>query len=175
MQNGFVETLIGAAVIVVAVGFFYYGYNTTGSGAVAGYEVVARFDRVDGISAGTDVKMSGIKIGTVTSQELDQKTYRALVRMNVRNDIKLPEDSSIKVASEGLLGGAYLAVAPGGSDTMMVAGAEFETTQGSIDLVGLLGQAIFSGASSGSEEKPAASAPAPAPAAPSPAPASVTP
>jgi phospholipid/cholesterol/gamma-HCH transport system substrate-binding protein len=78
MQNGFVETLIGAAVIIVAVGFFYYGYNTTGSGAVAGYEIVARFDRVDGISAGTDVKMSGIKIGTVTSQELDQKAYHRL-------------------------------------------------------------------------------------------------
>jgi phospholipid/cholesterol/gamma-HCH transport system substrate-binding protein len=170
MQNGFVETLIGAAVIIVAVGFFYYGYNTTGSGAVAGYEVVARFDRVDGISAGTDVKMSGIKIGTVTSQELDQKTYRALVRMNIRNDIKLPEDSSIKVASEGLLGGAYLAVAPGGSDAMMVAGAEFETTQGSIDLVGLLGQAIFSGAGAG--DKPAETpAPAPGPSAPAPAPA----
>lgn len=162
MQNGFVETLIGAAVIIVAVGFFYYGYNTTGSGAIAGYEVVARFDRVDGISAGTDVKMSGIKIGTVASQELDQKTYRALVRMSIRNDIKLPDDSSIKVANEGLLGGAYLAVAPGGSDTMMVAGGEFETTQGSIDLVGLLGQAIFSGG--GSEEKPAATEPAAAPA-----------
>ena len=169
MQNGFVETLIGAAVIIVAVGFFYYGYNTTGSGAVAGYEIVARFNRVDGISAGTDVKMSGIKIGTVTSQELDQKTYRALVRMNIRNDIKLPEDSSIKVANEGLLGGAYLAVAPGGSDTMMVAGGEFETTQGSIDLVGLLGQAIFSGAGS-EEKKPAETAPAPEPTTPAPAP-----
>lgn len=165
MQNGFVETLIGAAVIIVAVGFFYYGYNTTGSGAVAGYEVVARFDRVDGISAGTDVKMSGIKIGTVTAQELDQKTYRALVRLSIRNDVKLPDDSSIKVANEGLLGGAYLAVSPGGSDTMMVAGSEFETTQGSIDLVGLLGQAIFSGA--GSEEKPAeAPAASPPPAMP---------
>lgn len=171
MQNGFVETLIGAAVIIVAVGFFYYGYNTTGSGAVAGYEVVARFDRVDGIAAGTDVKMSGIKIGSVTSQELDQKTYRALVRMNIRNDIKLPEDSSIKVANEGLLGGAYLAIAPGGSDAMMVAGGEFETTQGSIDLVGLLGQAIFSGSGS---DKPAETAPAPA-APPATAPAPGTP
>jgi phospholipid/cholesterol/gamma-HCH transport system substrate-binding protein len=171
MQNGFVETLIGAAVVIVAVGFFYYGWNTTGSGTVAGYEVAARFDRVGGISVGTDVKMSGIKIGTVTSQELDQKSYRALVRMNIRNDIKLPEDSSVKVASEGLLGGAYLAVAPGGSDTMMVAGSEFETTQGSIDLVGLLGQAIFSGASSGGDEKPAGTSPAPASEAPAPAPA----
>ena len=115
MQNGFVETLIGAAVVAVAGVFFYYGWNTTGSGQVAGYELIARFDRIDGISVGTDVRMSGIKIGSVISQELDQKTYRALVRMSVRNDIKVPEDSSIKVSSEGLLGGSYLAISPGGS------------------------------------------------------------
>jgi phospholipid/cholesterol/gamma-HCH transport system substrate-binding protein len=164
MQNGFVETLIGAAVVVVAAVFFYYGWHTTGSGAVSGYEVVAKFDRVDGIGVGTDVRMSGIKIGTVTAQELDQKTYRALVRMSIKNEILLPEDSSVKVSSEGLLGGAYLAISPGGSDTMMVAGAEFETTQGSIDLVGLLGQAIFSG---GGDSKPSTGGGAePAPAAP---------
>lgn len=166
MQNGFVETLIGAAVVAVAAVFFYYGWNTTGSGAVAGYEVVARFDRVDGITAGTDVRMSGIKIGTVTSQELDQKTYRALVRMNIRDEIKIPEDSSIKVATEGLLGGTYLAVAPGGSDTMLLAGGEFETTQGSIDLVGLLGKAMFSGGDEKKSGTPAPESPSPAPAPP---------
>lgn len=165
MQNGFVETLIGAAVVAVAGVFFYYGWNTTGSGQVAGYELVARFDRIDGISVGTDVRMSGIKIGSVISQELDQQTYRALVRMSVRNDIKVPEDSSIKVASEGLLGNSYLAVSPGGSDTMLLSGGEFETTQGSIDLVGLLGKAMFSG---GDEKKP--ETPAPGPSAPAPTP-----
>lgn len=165
MQNGFVETLIGAIVVAVAGAFFYYGWHTTGSGAVEGYEVVARFDRVDGINVGTDVKMSGIKIGSVTSQVLDQKTYRALIKMNVKQDIKIPLDSSIKVASEGLLGGAYLAISPGGSDEMMVKGSEFETTQGSVDLIGLLGQAMFSSGSSG-EKKSDEPAPAPAPATP---------
>jgi phospholipid/cholesterol/gamma-HCH transport system substrate-binding protein len=167
MQNGFVETLIGAAVVVVAGAFFYYGWNTTGSGAVSGYEVQARFDRVDGISIGSDVRMSGIKIGTVTSQELDQKSYRALVRMTIKTGIALPEDSSIKVASEGFLGGSFLSISPGGSDTMLAAGGEFETTQGSIDFVGLLGQAIFSGGDMKSETAPApATTPAPAPATP---------
>lgn len=168
MQNGFVETLIGAAVVAVAAIFFYYGWNTTGSGAVTGYEVTAKFDRVDGIGVGTDVRMSGIKIGTVTSQELDQKTYRAQLRMTIKTGIALPEDSSIKVASEGLLGGAYLSVSPGGSDTMMVSGAEFETTQGSIDFIGLIAQAMFSG---GGDKKPEGSTPAPQPSTPAPAPA----
>ena len=170
MQNGFVETLIGAAVVIVAGVFFYYGWNTTGSGAVTGYEVIAKFDRVDGVGVGTDVRMSGIKIGTVTGQALDQKTYRAVLRMNVKTDVALPDDSSVKVSSEGLLGGAYLSVSPGGSDTMMKAGAEFETTQGSIDFVGLLGQAIFSGGDKKSNDQPApqpsAQPPSPPPATP---------
>jgi phospholipid/cholesterol/gamma-HCH transport system substrate-binding protein len=169
MQNGFVETLIGAAVVVVAAFFFYYGWNTTGSGAVTGYEVSAKFDRVDGIGVGTDVRMSGIKIGTVTSQELDQKSYRAELRMTIKTGIALPDDSSIKVASEGLLGGAYLSVSPGGSDTMMVAGTQFETTQGSIDFIGLIAQAMFSG---GGDKKPegTSSPSAPQPSTPAPAP-----
>jgi len=168
MQNGFVETLIGAAVVIVAAVFFYYGWNTTGSGAITGYEVIGKFDRVDGIGVGTDVRLSGIKIGTVNSQELDTKTYRALVRMTIRNDVALPEDSSIKVASEGLLGGSYLSVSPGGSDTMMKAGSEFETTQGSIDFLSLIGQAIFS---AGDDKKEGAGAASPGAPQPVPAPA----
>jgi phospholipid/cholesterol/gamma-HCH transport system substrate-binding protein len=88
--------------------------------------------------------------------------------MTIRTDVKLPEDSSIRVASEGLLGGSYLAVEPGGSDTMMVAGSEFDTTQGSIDLVGILSKVMFSG---GGEDKPAE----PAPQSPGTAPAPSTP
>lgn len=166
MQNGFVETLIGAAVVVVAVVFFYYGWNKTGSGAVSGYEVGAKFDRVDGITVGTDVRMSGIKIGTVTGQELDPKTYRAFLHMSIKNDVKLPEDSSVKVASEGFLGGAFLSISPGGSDAFMKPGAEFETTQGSIDLVGLLMQSMFSGGSDKKTEAPATTPGAPATATP---------
>lgn len=161
MQNSFVETLLGAAVVAVAAFFFYYGWNTTGAGAVSGYEVQAHFDRIDGIAVGTDVRMSGIKIGSVTSQELDQKTYRALVKMNIKQGIALPDDSSIKVATEGLLGGAYLSISPGGSDDMMKAGSEFATTQGSIDFIGLIGQAMFGG-SDKKEPEPSATAPAPA-------------
>lgn len=170
MQNGFVETLIGTAVVIVAAVFFYYGWSTTDSGSVQGYEVIGKFDRIDGISAGTDVRLSGIKIGTVTVQELDQKTYRAVVRMNIKDTVQIPDDSSVKVSSEGLLGGSYLAVSPGGSDAMMKPGGEFETTQGSIDFLTLISKAMLSG---GEEKKPeqaptagTADAPASAPSTP---------
>ena len=145
MQNGFVETLIGAAVVTVAAVFFYYGWNTTESGAVQGYELVAKFERID-----------GIKIGTVTSQDLDAKSYRAVVKMNIKNGIPIPDDSSVKVASEGLLGGSYLAVMPGASETNMNPGAEFDITQGSVDLI-----TLFVKSMSGGESKPAEPAPAP--------------
>ena len=163
MQNSFVETLIGAAVLVIAGAFFFYAYNRTDTGTVSGYQLIAKFDRIDGISTGADVRMSGIKIGTVISEDLDQKTYRALIRMAIRSDIKVPDDSSIRVATIGLLGGSYLAVSPGGSDAMMAANGEFSVTQGSIDLVGLLGKTMFGN----DDQKPkpsTATPPAPAPA-----------
>ena len=156
MQNGFVETLIGAAVVVVAGLFFYYGWSTTESGSVQGYELVAKFERIDGINVGTDVRLSGIKIGTVSGQELDAKSYRAVVKMNIKNGIPIPDDSSVKVASEGLLGGSYLAVMPGASETNMNPGAEFDITQGSVDLI-----TLFVKSMSGGESKPAEPAPAP--------------
>lgn len=164
MQNGFVETLLGAAVVAVAVFFFYYGWSSTGAGTIAGYEVLARFDRVDGVAVGTDVRMAGIKIGSVTSQELDQKSYRALLKMNIKQGVALPEDSSVKVASEGLLGGTYLSVSPGGSDDMLKPGAEFATTQGSIDLLGLALQSMMGGGDK--KETPPATQAEPAPATP---------
>jgi phospholipid/cholesterol/gamma-HCH transport system substrate-binding protein len=161
MQNGFVETLLGAAVVAVAAVFFYYGWHTTNAGTVTGYEVVARFDRIDGIAVGTDVRLSGIKVGSVTTQELDQKTYRALVRMSIKKEIVIPDDSSIKVASEGLLGSSYLAISPGGSDEALKPGGEFSTTQGSVDLIGLMFQAMTGGG-----EKKSEGTPAPAPTTP---------
>jgi phospholipid/cholesterol/gamma-HCH transport system substrate-binding protein len=155
MQNGFVETLIGAAVVILAGLFFYYGWSTTDAGSVQGYQLVAKFERVDGINVGTDVRLSGIKIGTVTSQELDSKSYRAVLKMSIRDDVPIPDDSSVKVASEGLLGGSFLAVMPGASETNMKPGAEFDITQGSVDLI-----TLFVKSMSGGESKPEPAAPA---------------
>ncbi|MFN8948092.1 MAG: outer membrane lipid asymmetry maintenance protein MlaD [Alphaproteobacteria bacterium] len=151
MQNGFVETLIGAAVVAVAGVFFYYGWSTTGSGSVQGYELVAKFERIDGINVGTDVRLSGIKIGTVTAQELDAKSYRAVVKMNIKEGVPIPDDSSVKVASEGLLGGSYLAVMPGASESNMKSGGEFEITQGSVDLITLFVKSMSGGESNAAD------------------------
>jgi len=143
MQNSIVETLIGAAVVAVAVLFLAFAYSSTGSGPVSGYEVVAKFNRADGVNVGSDVRLSGIKVGTVSKLSLDPKTYNAVVTIALARDVKLPDDSSIRITSEGLLGNQYLSIEPGSSMKYIMAGGEIENTQGAIDLVGLLGKAVF--------------------------------
>lgn len=144
---------MGAVVLVVAALFIVFAYDKAEVGTVDGYEIRAKFDRIDGIRPGSDVRMSGIKIGTVTTSILDPKTYLAVVRMTVRNDIKVPDDTSIAVSSDGLLGDKFLALSPGGSDVMLKPGGEILTTQGSIDLMSLVGQMIFSQTGKNGDDK----------------------
>jgi phospholipid/cholesterol/gamma-HCH transport system substrate-binding protein len=148
MRQNLVETLIGAVVLVVAAVFLVFAYGKSGVGHVAGYSLTAKFSRVDGISVGSQVRMAGIKVGSVVEQHLDPKDYRAVVTLNVERTVQLPEDSAVKIASDGLLGGKYLSLEPGGGEQMLKAGQEIKFTQGSIDLLDLVGQYMFS--SSGS-------------------------
>lgn len=142
MQNNTVETIIGAIVVAVAAGFLFFAYTSTGSGRVSGYDLYARFAAADGITNGTDVRLHGIKIGTVSSLALDPKTYQAIVHVSVRNDVKIPDDSTIKVTSAGVLGGNYVSISPGGSPKMLASGGEIPNTQGSVDLFGLISKTI---------------------------------
>jgi phospholipid/cholesterol/gamma-HCH transport system substrate-binding protein len=148
MSNSLVETLIGAAVIAIAVLFLFFAYSSTGAAPVSGYDVLAKFNRVDGVNIGTDVRLAGIKVGTVSRLSLDPKTYSAVATITLGNEVKLPEDSSVRITSEGLLGSQYLSIEPGASMDYIKAGGEIENTQGSVDLIGLLGKYAF-GTSSG--------------------------
>lgn len=143
MQNNTFETLVGALVVAVAAGFLFFAYSTTHSGSINGYDVKATFNTADGISTGADVRLHGIKIGTVSSIELDPKNYNAIVHLSIRDDVQLPDDSSIKVISSLLGGNAYLSVQPGGSEKNLAAGSVITNTQGSVDLMGIIGQAIY--------------------------------
>lgn len=109
---------------------------------------------MDGLATGSDVRLSGIKIGTVVAQSIDPKNYKAVVTMNLATDVKVPDDSSAKITSEGLLGSNYVALTPGGSEDYLTDGSEIDFTQGAIDLMGLIGQAVFSatGDKSGSDK-----------------------
>ena len=148
MSNRLVESLAGAAVIAVAVGFAASSYSRAGIGTVEGYEISANFSRIDGLSVGNDVRISGVKVGTVTAQDLNPESFMAVVKMSVRADLSLPLDSSAKIASDGLLGGKFVALEPGGDIDMIEAGGEIEYTQGSVNLEDLIGQVIYSSTSS---------------------------
>lgn len=144
MKNNLVEALIGAAVLVVAAWFFMFTYKTTEFGKVEGYSLSARFDRVDGLNVGGDVRIGGIKVGTIISQEVDLETYQAVLKLSIDPRVRLPADTSAKIRSESLLGGRYLSLEPGGDDEYLEDGDEIEFTQGSIDVIDLIGREIFS-------------------------------
>lgn len=144
MSGNLVETLIGAVVLVVAVGFLGMAYSRTDVGAVDGYPLSAKFEKVDGISVGSDVMLGGIKVGSVIGQRLDTQSFLAVLELSLTDNIKLPTDSSIKVASAGLLGDKYLSIEPGGEEETLKPGEEIRYTQGSVDLTELIGKAIYS-------------------------------
>jgi phospholipid/cholesterol/gamma-HCH transport system substrate-binding protein len=144
MTRNLLETLLGAVVLIVAVGFLAFAYNTSQVQQDGGYELIARFDKVDGLERGSDVRISGIKVGTVLDQILDPETYRAEVRFSLREDIQLPADTSAAVVSNGLLGGKYLALVPGGDIEMLQPGGEVTLTQSAVNLEDLIGHMIFS-------------------------------
>ncbi|MEC9345953.1 MAG: outer membrane lipid asymmetry maintenance protein MlaD [Pseudomonadota bacterium] len=144
MSNNVVETVLGAVVLAVAAMFLVFAYRTADIAPSSGYPLMAKFDRIDGLSVGADVRMSGIKIGTVTGTELEKPTFLALVRISVANDVEVPDDSAIRVLSDGLLGDTYLSVEPGGGEAALKSGDAFRFAQGSVNLMDLVGQAIYS-------------------------------
>jgi phospholipid/cholesterol/gamma-HCH transport system substrate-binding protein len=179
MNRNVIETVMGGVVLVVAAVFIVFVYSSTTVSTSSGTELMARFNRVDGVTPGTDVRLSGIKIGAVSRIELDPKTYLAVMHISIRRDIELPADTTVKVASDGLLGGIYVDLEPGGADEMLKSGDTIRLTQDPINIADLIGRFIFSAADAkkkegeeegaGTPESPAAPAPAEeAPAAPQP-------
>ncbi|MBM3502734.1 MAG: outer membrane lipid asymmetry maintenance protein MlaD [Alphaproteobacteria bacterium] len=143
MKGNVFEAVVGAIVLIVAAAFLYFAFSTAEVGAVRGYELLARFDRVDGLNVGSDVRVAGVKVGTVTEQRLDPKSFLAEVRFTIDSRYQLPKDTSAQIVSESLLGGKYLALVPGGDTDTLKSGGVIQFTQSAINLEGLIGQYIF--------------------------------
>lgn len=133
------EIFVGAVVLAVAVGFLIYLLHATGLG-VGGdrYNVTASFRSAEGISVGTEVRLAGVKVGSVSAVSLDAQTYRAITEISVDKDVLIPDDSAVIVAAEGLLGGNFVEIIPGGSPFNVEEGGEIVDTQGSVSLINLL-------------------------------------
>jgi phospholipid/cholesterol/gamma-HCH transport system substrate-binding protein len=133
------EILAGAAILAVAGAFTLYAAKGSGAlGAPESYPLKASFRSVEGIAVGTDVRLAGVKVGTVTGLDLNPQTYFADATISMRKDVALPTDSTILISSEGLLGGNFVEVQPGGAEEMLAPGGEIEDTQGSVSLITLL-------------------------------------
>ncbi len=156
MSRSIVETLMGAFVLAVAIAFVIFAYGRTTVATVSGYELLAKFTRLDGLNPGADVRIGGIKVGSVVSMSLDPISFMAIARLTIDPSYKLPVDSSISVVSDGLLGGKYASVEPGGMDEVIAPGGEIQYTQSSILLEQLIGKLVF-----GETDKPKEEAPKP--------------
>lgn len=139
MKESLTEVVVGAVVLVAAGAFLAYAAQATGfSRGGDGMDLHASFRSVEGVTIGTDVRMAGVKIGTVTAMALNPDTYRAETTLTLDATVPVPDDSSAVIASEGLLGGNFVEIVPGGSFTMFAPGAEIVDTQGAVSLLNLL-------------------------------------
>ncbi len=137
-DHSFTEIATGAVVVAAAIGFFFYASGTGSVSQAGSYELQASFRSAEGISVGTEVRLGGVQIGTVTALELNPDTFLAETTFSVADAIILPDDSAIAVASEGLLGGSFVEVIPGGSPFNLEPGGEILDTQSSVSLITLL-------------------------------------
>lgn len=155
------EAGVGAVVLAGAAAFLVYaiGHSEMNSGLGSGYQLIARFGQVGGLAAGADVRLAGVKVGSVSKIELDPKTYLAKTSISIDPAVHLPTDSTVKISSDSLLGGQHVTIEPGGAAANMKPGAEFENVQGAVDLFGLIGQVIRPPAAAASSAAPAGGAP----------------
>lgn len=141
-----VETLIGALVVTVAALLIVFVYRSTGISVVEGYTVTAMFDRVEGIRVGSEVRLSGIKVGSVVAEKLEPDTYFAVLTLSIDNSVRLPADTAAKIVTEGLVGNKYVALQPGAEENLLEPGGQITHTQSSINLEDLISRYLFGGA-----------------------------
>ncbi|HXS39135.1 MAG TPA: outer membrane lipid asymmetry maintenance protein MlaD [Stellaceae bacterium] len=154
MTRNAVETVMGAVVLVVAAVFLFFAYTTSQVQAVSGYALTARFSNAGSLKTGGDVRISGIKVGSILTEALDPKTFQAVVTMSIDPSVKLSTDSVAQITSSGLLGDNYIAIEPGNEDEMIPAGGTITHTQAAMSLENLIGQVIYNQAQSGGAKKP---------------------
>lgn len=143
MSRKIPEILTGLAVIAVAAVFLVYALGRAQALGGSGYQLKAQFSDIGGLAVGSNVKIGGVTIGHVVDETLDPQTFAAVVKLQIDNNIKLPTDSSATISSEGLLGGNYVGISPGGAAGNLQPGQSFAVTQSAINIENLLGQFIF--------------------------------
>lgn len=156
---------MGGVVLLVAAIFLVFAYSQADLGAVKGYPVSASFASVGGLPNGGEVRINGIKVGSVMDQTIDPTSFNAIVRMSISPNIHLPSDTVASIASEGLLGSKYVQLIPGRSTQTIAAGGAIANTKNYKSLEEMVGEIIFLATDSGGQKSASAPTPAAPPAA----------
>lgn len=143
MGRNLIETVMGAVVLLVAGLFIFFAYDLAQVETARGYEVKATFLRIGGLTRGSDVRISGIKVGTVLEARLDPKTFDAVVTLAMMPEVKLPVDTQASIDSDGLLGGKYVRLEPGQADERIADGGAIAKTKDYRSLEDQVGEIIF--------------------------------
>jgi len=123
-------------------------------GSDGGYNVTARFDNIGDLKPGSPVTMAGVRVGRVESIRFDPKDFKAAVVLRIEDQYKeIPEDSDASIQTAGLLGGKYIGIGPGGSETFLKQGGQIEFTQSAIVLESLINKFFANMASKGPDEE----------------------
>lgn len=143
MRHNLIEAILGAVVLVVASYFLIFAYAAGSHRMEKGYTLKAKFDRIDGLSPGNDIKISGVRVGTVDKIDVDTQSYQAIVHLNIKDSIKIPNDSMAEIVSESLLGGKYIAIVPGISTDMLNANEQLAKTLSAVNFETLISRFLF--------------------------------
>lgn len=154
MRRNLIETVMGAVVLLVGIVFLYFAYAMVGVQRASGYTLKASFGSVGGLTVGSDVRVSGVKVGTVTDRSLDSASYAALISMSIDEGLRLPADSIAEIASEGPLGGRYVRLVPGSASQTLAAGGTIRETRGFRSLEDQVGEIIFLATGKSDQGKP---------------------
>lgn len=142
MSRSVIESLVGALVLAVAIVSVVAVVQSSDTQRAAGYQLMAHFDNAEGVIAGTDIRLAGVKVGTVGAQHVDPETFEAAITLNIHSGVALPVDSSARIVPDGLLGGTFVELEPGGAEEMLAAGQEIENTRGAINVVELISHIV---------------------------------
>ena len=145
MRYSPIEIVMGAMVLIVAIGFLILGMQSINSNQKEGYNISLIFGSTSGLKNGDDVRISGINVGKITKLDLDVEDYNARVMVKLFNNIKIPDDSSARITSSSLLGGNYLDIVPGSSETFLSPNDIIYDTSDPVSFTDMLGKIVFSG------------------------------
>lgn len=155
MQRKSLDLWVGLFVLLGAAALLFLAMKVGNMSSLSfeqTYPIITRFDNIGGLKPRAAVKSAGVVVGRVEQIRFDDKTFQAMVTLQLQSHYKFPKDTSAKILTSGLLGEQYIGLEAGGDQNNLVAGDKITMTQSAIVLENLISQFLFSKAAEGKEE-----------------------